>query len=89
MLLDFWQAGCAPCRTLEPRLAAFAARHCGAFTGYRVDIDTDPATPARFDVMSIPTLVLPRGPVEIARRDGLIRDAELDSLLAEANQRPC
>lgn len=83
MLLDFWQATCAPCRALEPRLAAFVDRHPGAFTGYRVDVDADPDTPSRFEVMSIPTLVLLRDGVEVARRDGLIRDPDLESLLAD------
>jgi hypothetical protein len=30
---------------VEPRLEAFAHRHLGAFTGYRIDIDTDQQTP--------------------------------------------
>lgn len=47
-------------------------------------IDADPATPGRFKVMSIPTLLLLRDGAEIARRDGLIRDADLEGLLAEA-----
>jgi thiol-disulfide isomerase/thioredoxin len=70
VLLDFWQATCPPCRALEPRLAKFAARHPGVVTGYRIDVDTDTQTPARFAVMSIPTLVLLRDGTEIARRDG-------------------
>jgi thioredoxin-like negative regulator of GroEL len=85
VLLDFWQATCPPCRALEPRLARFAARHPGVFTGYRIDVDTDTQTPARLGVMSIPTLVLLRDGTEITRRDGLIRDSDLDSLLAAAS----
>jgi thioredoxin 1 len=34
VLLDFWQAGCAPCRALELRLEQFSRRHRGQFTGY-------------------------------------------------------
>ena len=37
VLLDFWQAGCAPCRALEPRLERFAGAHPGAFKGYLPD----------------------------------------------------
>lgn len=84
VLLDFWQATCAPCRALEPRLEQLAQRHPGEFTGYRIDVDTDPDTAARFGVHSIPTLVMLRNGVEVARRDGLIREPDLESLLAEA-----
>jgi thioredoxin 1 len=42
VLLDFWQASCAPCRALEPRLAQLTQQNPGAFDGYRVDVDADP-----------------------------------------------
>jgi thioredoxin len=82
VVLDFWQAACPPCRALEPRLEAFARRHPGAFTGYRIDVDTDQHTPARFGVMSIPTLIWLRDGTEATRLDGLIREADLEDTLA-------
>lgn len=82
VLLDFWQETCPPCRALEPRLEAFARRHPGAFTGYRIDIDTNQQTPERFGVMSIPTLIWLRNGSEAARLDGLIRDPDLEATLA-------
>jgi len=44
VLLDFWQASCAPCRPLEPRLERVAEARPGQFTGYRIDVDTDTDT---------------------------------------------
>jgi thioredoxin 1 len=41
VLVDFWQASCAPYRALEPRLEQFSSRHPGEFTGYRIDVDTE------------------------------------------------
>jgi thioredoxin 1 len=87
VLLDFWQASCAPCRALEPRLAEFAGQHPGAFDGYRIDVDADPATVDAFDVMSIPTVVLLRDGDEVARLDGLIRPDDLHAMLADAISR--
>lgn len=89
VLLDFWQASCAPCRALEPRLEAFARAHRGAFTGYRIDVDTDQQTTSRYAVQSIPTLVWLRDGREIDRLDGLIRDNDLEqSLIAAAHTSP-
>ncbi len=84
VLLDFWQASCAPCRALEPRLAELADQHPGAFDGYRVDVDADPGAVDAFDVMSIPTVVLLRDGREVARLDGLIRPDDLQAMLADA-----
>ncbi len=84
VLLDFWQASCAPCRALEPGLERFAANHPGRFTGYRIDLDTDTDTVAKYDVMSIPTILLLRDGQEIARLDGLIRDQDLEDALRAA-----
>lgn len=67
---------------LEPRPEAFARRHRGEFTGYRVDIAAGQDTPARYRVMSIPTLVWLHHGAEVARQDGLIREADLDDALA-------
>lgn len=84
VLLDFWQATCAPCRALEPRLAELAHRHPGTFDGYRIDVDADPRTVDAFDVMSIPTVVLLRDGHEVARLDGLIRPEDLHAMIADA-----
>ena len=81
VLLDFWQASCAPCRALEPWLEQVARRHHGAFTGYRIDVDTDTVTPGRYGVLSIPTLVWLRDGVEITHQDGLIRAEDIEQVL--------
>ena len=89
VLLDFWQASCAPCRALEPRLETFARERRGQFTGYRIDIDTDQTTPAAYGVLSIPTLLWLRDGREVIRLDGLIRDADLErSLAALSGEQP-
>lgn len=81
VLLDFYQASCAPCRTLEPRLEAFARRHGERLRVYRIDLDHNETTPAEFGVTSLPTLLLLRDGREVARLDGLIRDEDLEALL--------
>jgi len=82
-LLDFWQASCAPCRPLEPRLERVAEARPGQFIGYRIDVDTD--TVNRYGVMSIPTIVPLRDGHEVARLDGLIREQDIEeTLLARA-----
>ena len=51
VLPDFWQAACAPCRALEPRLDQFAQHHPGEFRGYR-SMSTPTSTPPLGSVCS-------------------------------------
>jgi len=81
VLLDFWQASCAPCRALEPRLEQIAHRRSGEFLGYRIDVDTNPDVAGDLDVQSIPTLILLRDGREVTRLDGLIRGHDVEEAL--------
>ena len=79
VVLDFYQATCAPCRALEPRLERFAHQHRDRIAVYRIDIDHSPDMPRQYGVMSIPIVF--RDGAEVARLDGLIRDEDLEALL--------
>lgn len=85
-LLDFYQATCSPCRTLEPRLERIVGEFPEVPT-YRVDIDQDLEAARRFQVRSLPTLLLLRGGAEAARLDGLIRDEQIRELFESARAR--
>jgi thioredoxin 1 len=50
----------------------------------RIDVDSDLPAPSRFDVLSIPTLLLFHGGTEIGRLDGLIRESDIDQALTAA-----
>lgn len=62
----------------------FAQRRGDEFTGYRVDVDADPDTPAEFGVQSLPTLIVLRDGHELTRLDGLIHEQDLDQALDTA-----
>jgi thioredoxin 1 len=82
--LDFYQAGCTPCRALEPRLERVAAQYLGQVRVYRVDLERDLSVAERFDVKSLPTVLMMRGGREIDRLDGLIREPELSAAFERA-----
>lgn len=77
VLVDFWQESCAPCRALEPRLAAALARAEGHVQAVRIDLDAHLHLAKRFDVMSLPTVLVFRSGAETARLDGLIREEDV------------
>ena len=67
VVLDMWAAWCAPCRMLEPVIEELAAEMAGRIRFAKLNVDENPATAARFNVRSIPTLLVLEGGREIDR----------------------
>ena len=58
VLVDFWAEWCAPCRRLAPTVDQLADDYAGRVTVAKVNIDLHPATPSKYMVRGIPTLLL-------------------------------
>ena len=81
VLVDFWTAGCQPCRELRPRLERLAAAHPDVCVVVAVDADRQPAAVARHGVREFPTLVFFRQGRELHRfKGGALPASTLDLL---------
>lgn len=61
VLVDFWAAWCAPCRSVAPEVKKVAAQAAGRALVLKVDTDRFPALAQRFGVSGIPNFVVLRG----------------------------
>ncbi|MDA8342800.1 MAG: thioredoxin [Actinomycetota bacterium] len=67
VLVDFWAEWCGPCKMIAPLLEEIAAEHEGRVSIAKLNIDDNLDVTRRFDVMSIPTLILFKEGEPVAR----------------------
>jgi thioredoxin 1 len=61
VVVDFWAPWCTPCRVMDPILDELAEQHQGRIKFAKVNVDENQETADRFQVLSIPTVMVFEG----------------------------
>jgi thioredoxin 1 len=61
VVVDFWAPWCGPCRVVSPILDDLATQHGDRVEFLKLNVDDNPATASRYNVLSIPTVILFEG----------------------------
>ena len=77
VLVDMWAPWCQPCRMIAPVIDELAAEMAGRVRFAKLNVDENPATASRFDVRSIPALLVFRGGREVDRIVGVQPKSEI------------
>ena len=81
VLVDYWAEWCGPCKVIAPVLEEIASEYDGKIKVCKLDIDTNEATPPKYGIRGIPTLMLfKNGNVE-ATKVGALSKSQLTAFL--------
>lgn len=76
VMIDFWASWCGPCKALAPVVDEVATAYNGKLKVVKMDVDKNAATPGRYGVRGIPTLLF--------IKDGTVRDTLVGYVPKEA-----
>jgi thioredoxin 1 len=81
VLVDYWAEWCGPCKMIAPILDEIATEYAGKLKVAKVNIDDNQATPAKFGIRGIPTLMIfKNGNVE-ATKVGALSKSQLSAFI--------
>ncbi len=81
LLVDFWAAWCMPCRIMAPVVEELARDYAGKAVFAKVNIDENPDTALRYQVMSIPTFIIFKNGLPAERIIGAVGRRPLEGAL--------
>ncbi len=81
VLIDFWASWCGPCQALAPTIEELAKELVGRVFVGKLDVDENPKNAERFQVFSIPTVLIMKGGNEVDRIVGCVPKKYIEAAL--------
>ena len=81
VIVDFWAPWCGPCCAVGPIIDELATEYDGKVRVVKMNVDENPATPTKFGIRAIPTLVLFKKGETVEQITGAVTKAALKDLI--------
>jgi len=81
VLVDVWADWCGPCRLMVPLMEWAASEYGERLKVAKIDADPNPVCCDALKVRGLPTLILFRNGVEVARHEGALAQSQLDAFI--------
>jgi thioredoxin 1 len=84
VVVDFWAEWCGPCRMIAPALEEIAGTMGNKVKVVKLNVDENPATASKYEIMSIPTLMIFKNGQLASRQVGAAPKQKLEQWISAA-----
>jgi thioredoxin 1 len=85
VLVDYWAEWCGPCKMIAPLLDEVAVDYAGKLKVAKLNIDQNSATPPKYGIRGIPTLMLFKNGEVAATKVGALSKTQITAFLTSNN----
>lgn len=84
VIVDYWAEWCGPCKMIAPALEEIAEEQAGKIRVAKLNVDDNPATPPKFSIRGIPTLMIFKDGKVVGTKVGAVSKSQLMAFINES-----